>query len=830
MKHSFHYIFLGLANALLLTAFVFLRFEPEYTQIIIDGNASDWEKYPPIVSDAEGDHRGGEFDIAEVRAFTNDQFFYLLIETYGLRQDYVHLDLEIQADKRLFVVSFNPEMGNSAFMGEVTTGDWQEIGEIAGSFSAGGEVVEFKMPLTAFGTTAHITLTDVRPMAGECCGENWNPVDGIDPVDVPHLDELEPEHTGQSASDSNKPTLCATQIEPPLPFGAFESASLQFNLPGFSAEWFVAPGVFNMPMELLLTPAGEILVFSVRSQSLHQLEGDGSISTIAEHIGAYFGDIDSAGNIYLYGFPGGEIHHITPDGKSELLVQSADLQTACDSGFAIGPDGNLYIAHNPCSDLGSLIRVSLDGSIETLARRIPWMTALRTTPDGRLLGAGYRLYEISLDDFSVTSLTPNPVGNISPGGMAFDDSGNIYLSTGSREQNGQVFRIDANGEKMLLADIPDNGLSGIEWIAETNEIIGGQLVKGGVMAVGQDGELREIIAGNGLNSPMGMAFSPCGELVVANDDAGMMALIDPAGKVSWFFSYVSFTPPTPFLAFAPEGTFYVSEAAPGMPQRVSVVSPEGELTPWLDAAMPSGLVMRSDGVLFVAETSAGRITKIFPDGATEVLVDGLQYPQDVVIAPDDSIYVIVGPSGFTGDDWFTTPNDGDQILHITTQGDVSTIAKIPNVTALAVDTQGNLFAAAGPQIFAISPSGVVDSLVSGLQFIRGMAFDLAGNLYASDADLNGIIRISGFPQGTLSGSITNESGAPVEGARLQVQATTPNVLGQVIFSDAQGSFNLPVAPGEYVIKINAEGFAPYITENIRVVDSEDTLVKISVSK
>ena len=822
-----------LVGIFLLTAFHFRQEEPETTEIIIDGNPSDWLNYPVLVSDPQGDSADGVFDIAALRAFANDQYFYLLIETYGLRGEYVHIDLEIQAGARLFVVSYNPEMGGEANMGEVTTGDWQEVGLIPGSVSAGGEAAEFKMPLSAFGDVSQITLMGVRPMVGECCDADWNAVDEIVSFEVPFLDELEPDnrgHTLQPIEEVHQVSVCAVEIAPPLPFGEFPTADVLFDMQGYAAEWFVAPGLFNMPLEIFLTPNHEMLVLSVRSQTLFNLSDDGGISTIAENLAAYFGDIDSQGNLYLYDFPGGNILYVTTDGVVDLLIQSSEIQTACDSGFGVGPDGNLYIAYNACSDQGSIKRISLDGEIETLALRVPWMTALRTTPDGKLLGAGDRLYEISMEDFSVTKLTPNPVGNVSPSGMAFDDFGNTYLATGSRDQSGQILKYDVAGEISLWAEIPDNGLSGIEWLAETNEIIGSQLVKGAVIAVGEGGEIRELVPGNGLNSPMGMAFSPCGELALANDDAGMMALVSPQGEVSRFFSFVSFTPPTPFAAFNPDGTLYVTEGAPGMPSRVSVISPGGALTPWVEEVdLPCGIARRADGAYYVAETRAGRISLIGPDGKVEVFLEGLEYPQDLVIDSNGTLYAIVGPAGFQGDGWFDTPNDGDRVIRISPDGDITSLAQIGGATALAIDPQGELYVSAGPYINHIAPGGRMTTLVSGLSFIRGMAFDLAGNLYVSDADLNGIMRIGGFPQGTLSGVVTNSSGESIGGARVQVLAVDPNVVGQDIFTDAQGRFSLAAAPRMYSVYADMLGYSQGSLAGVQIFEGSETIVEISLN-
>jgi len=141
------------------------------TWITVDGNPADWFNYEVIVTDPAGDHRDGGFDIASVHAFANNEFLYVMIETHGVREDYVQVDLEIKAAGRKFVVSFRPEEGWPASMGDVTSGLYQFLGEVSGSVSAAGEVVEFKMPLSALGDVATVTtsilqLLNVRPMGG----------------------------------------------------------------------------------------------------------------------------------------------------------------------------------------------------------------------------------------------------------------------------------------------------------------------------------------------------------------------------------------------------------------------------------------------------------------------------------------------------------------------------------------------------------------------------------------------------------------------------------------------------------------------------------------
>lgn len=633
----------------------------------------------------------------------------------------------------------------------------------------------------------------------------------------------------------NYSAVCEKPISPVI-FGSFAPVQLEFLQPGLSAEWFVAPGAFNMPEEVFIAPDGGILVFAVRGNTLYRVSEKGAISIVAEKAPGYLGDIDSKGNVYLHMHPDGGVTRISPDGQVATIVQSEEIRTDCDSGFGLGPDGNLYLALNHCSDRATLFQITLEGKITKLADEITQLQAIRSTPDGRLIAAGWNsVYEISLTDYSLRrisriSMSPSFQG-ISPGGLAVDTQSNIYVSTGSRSTNGEVYQIDSKGKVRLIADIPQNGLSGIEWLPSTGEIVGGQIRQGGLLAVGPNGAIREIVSGNGLVTPMGMAFSPCGELAVGNDDGGMMVLIDPQGGVSWFFDYISFIPPVSFVAFGPDGTLYTSEAAPSLqPVRVASLSRGGQrLQTFTDAAMPSGLARRRNGAVIIAETGAGRITQVNSDGSKTVIAEGLVSPQALALDAEDNLYVVTGTGGdkpFYGH----VPTQGDTILRITPDGIITTIAQPGWVSALAVSSEGELYATTPDGVERVLQDGTMQTIVRGVANPMGLAFDLAGNLYISDAWANGILRIGGFPQGMIRGVATDAQGQPVAGARVQILSDWPIVAGQLVTTDGQGGFLIRVAPRIYTVTISAEDFKTQSLAGVVVVAEQDTVLRPVLEK
>jgi hypothetical protein len=83
---------------------------------------------------------------------------------------------------------------------------------------------------------------------------------------------------------------------------------------------------------------------------------------------------------------------------------------------------------------------------------------------------------------------------------------------------------------------------------------------------------------------------------------------------------------------------------------------------------------------------------------------------------------------------------------------------------------------------------------------------------------NAIVRIGGFPQGTLKGIVTDGTG-------MQVFATQPKVIGQVVITGEDCSFSLPTAPRNYTVHVKA-GERNAQVENVSVTAGQTTTIKI----
>ncbi|KPK92263.1 MAG: hypothetical protein AMJ88_11415 [Anaerolineae bacterium SM23_ 63] len=166
--------------------------EPTTTRVLIDGLVDDWAIYPTLLTDWEDDASMEGFDLKSIRAFTNDQYLYLMLDFYGVIGDYelIELDIDINSDgAQDYIISFDPRLSEHEL--EDFTGSDPFTSLMMGTFSAEGEVVEVKLPIGLLGGVENLIIREMRVMAGECCAADWISIDEMGPVSVVRTNELE---------------------------------------------------------------------------------------------------------------------------------------------------------------------------------------------------------------------------------------------------------------------------------------------------------------------------------------------------------------------------------------------------------------------------------------------------------------------------------------------------------------------------------------------------------------------------------------------------------------------------------------------------------------
>lgn len=141
---------------------------PRVTNIVIDGNSSDWDNYKALAYDPLGDAPQGSPDIEEVRAVVNDQYVYVFIKLVDPSAT-GKFDLGFETDSKppdYFVTVWPREMRNV-----YATGIGGGAAPNNAITTAQGDVVEVRFPLTLL-ENKHIRSFNIQIDLGGSVGDD----------------------------------------------------------------------------------------------------------------------------------------------------------------------------------------------------------------------------------------------------------------------------------------------------------------------------------------------------------------------------------------------------------------------------------------------------------------------------------------------------------------------------------------------------------------------------------------------------------------------------------------------------------------------------------
>lgn len=199
------------------------------------------------------------------------------------------------------------------------------------------------------------------------------------------------------------------------------------------------------------------------------------------------------------------------------------------------------------------------------------------------------------------------------------------------------------------------------------------------------------------------------------------------------------------LAFSPDGLLYVAEESAG---QVSRIEANGVVTPVLGGLTnPEGLAFDQAGTLYVVEdVPDGRLVKLNPAGITTTLVTGLAAPEGVAVAADGTVYVTESNVQYSS----RLADIRTWITAVDTAGLTSTVrldAFYWSYAGLTIGADGLLYVtneaaglAAADSVFAVHPAtGIRSPLASHLLGPEGLRFAAGDNfpLYVAEEDSTG---------------------------------------------------------------------------------------------
>ena len=226
--------------------------------------------------------------------------------------------------------------------------------------------------------------------------------------------------------------------------------------------------------------------------------------------------------------------------------------------------------------------------------------ALQLTAPIQVCGAD--LYASGTETGSIFQITPAGAQTIfstvsTPRGLAFDASGNLYVSDGTAQA---VIKISPGGGQTNFA--------------------------------------------SGLNDPRGIVFDAAGNLLVCNAGNNEILKFTPAGAQSTFASGLS-RPAD--IAFDAMGDLFESDRLSGSLIKFTPAGVQSTFATGLN--LPAGLAFDSAGNLFVVDQGSATILKFAADGSSQsfAVLESGDFPIRLAIDVDDNLYLsdLTGASG-----------------------------------------------------------------------------------------------------------------------------------------------------------------------------------------
>ncbi|MGP3965054.1 Vgb family protein [Nonomuraea sp. 3N208] len=208
--------------------------------------------------------------------------------------------------------------------------------------------------------------------------------------------------------------------------------------------------------------------------------------------------------------------------------------------------------------------------------------------------------------------------------------------------------------------------------------------------------------------------------------------------------HTGFSAPTG-LAFAPDGTLYVSNWSRGTVERVT---PDGARSTFAEVSSPAGLALDTEGNLYVASYSGDTVYRISPAGRRQEFATGFHTPAGISFDSRGNLLVCNRAS--------------DEIMRVAPDGTVSRVTGgLSTPVGVAEDAQGTIFVANydGGILSRIGRDGRVSTHSDDFDGLGvGLVVGPDDRLYATDRAAGAIKRVE--PDGNAV-AVMSGLGSPV---------------------------------------------------------------------
>lgn len=414
----------------------------------------------------------------------------------------------------------------------------------------------------------------------------------------------------------------------------------KFNIATGKVSVVVEPGEGRSD-DIVVSLTGDLIWTDPRSGVVRRMSDNGEIRDIAKGLrGVNSIAFNRDGKRLFVGQTGtGDgLWEIDPDGVREPRLVAA--KTGGVNAFSFGPDGKIY---GPVTVRNTLVRVDPEsGKLETLIEGLHHPVSARFDQNDQLYvinGANGELLSVDIDTRSTKH-----VATVAPAvdSMSISPQGNAYVS--NMADNAIIEVNLKTGDTRALTESP---------LAFPRDIDMVHTDSGGILYVADGTAFRSIDATTGkvseiarrmtsaLRFPSGISVNSQHAVLISeilsDTPRSFIQVVDlKTGK--FLYELTNFEAPSDAVEL-PDGSLIVAEALSGQLLRVNA-DKRSVLVEGLGA--PSSLVLGDNNVLYVAESTAGRIAKVDVDsGKLSEVISGLGAVRAIAVAPDKTLIALI---------------------------------------------------------------------------------------------------------------------------------------------------------------------------------------------
>lgn len=443
---------------------------------------------------------------------------------------------------------------------------------------------------------------------------------------------------------------------------------------------------------------------------------------------------------------------------------------------------------------GTIAAVDVDsaGNVYVASNIIGNNLVFKVNPQGVLtVAAGNGTQGFSGDGGAATS-----AAFLSPGGVAVDAAGNLYIVDSG---NQRIRKVTPAGIITTVAGTGTRGYSGDGGPATSAAF---NFSNYGGLAVDASGDL--FIADQGNNrirelTPDGIIHTVAGSGTQGYSGDGGRATSAALGINS--NTYVG-------IAVDTAGSLLIADS---LNNRIRKVTSSGIITtvagsgtagysgdggPATGAALdsPTSVAVDAGGNIFIADEFNVRIRKVTPGGTISTVAGGqFGYSGDGGPATSASVSLLTGVAVDANDNLFIADSDNNRVRKVTPTGVISTFV--------------------GNGSFRFAGDGGPASSAA-FYYPRGMALDLSGNLYIADSYNDRIRKVT--PNGIIStvagngtGDNSGDGGPATQAGLLYPSAVAVDASGDLFIADTDHDRVRKVTPAGIISTVAGSGFVGY---------------------